>query len=121
MTTRLMIVDDSAPFLAAAQELLESQGVDVVAVATTGEDAARLARELRPDGVLVDIDLGPESGFDVARLLTADVGARVVLISAYSECEFADLITDSPALGFLSKPDLSAGRVTDLLRADPSG
>jgi len=115
MTTRLVIVDDNAQFLTAARDLLERQGLEVLAVASTGDDATRLTGELRPDGVLVDVDLGPESGFDVARRLHGEHGAHVVLISAYNESEFADLIAGSPALGFIPKAKLSARRVTALL------
>ena len=50
MTTRLVLVDDNVHFLAAAQDLLEREGLDVVAVTSTGDDAARLVGELRPDG-----------------------------------------------------------------------
>lgn len=115
MSTRLLIVDDSARFLDAARELLEREGLDIVAVAETGDEAARLVGELRPDCVLVDFDLGPENGLDVARQLTGEHGVAVVLISAYSASELADLIVGSPALGFLSKVDLSASRVMAIL------
>ena len=115
MTTRLVIVDDNAQFLAAAQDLLERQGVEVLAVGSTGDDAARLVAQLRPDVVLVDVDLGSESGFDVARRLHGEHGAHAVLISAYNESEFTDLIAASPALGFIPKAKLSARRVTALL------
>lgn len=115
MTVRIMIVDDNAHFLAAARDLLENQGLAVVAVASTGDESARLVDELRPDGVLVDVDLGPESGFDVARRLIGEHGVPVVLISAYSEAEFADLVLASPARGFIPKAELSAGRVTALI------
>src|SRR3954454_13914591 len=121
MTTRLMIVDDNAHFLAAAQDRLEREGLDIVAVTSTGDDAARLVGELRPDGVLVDVDLGPESGFDVARRLAGEQGVGVVLISAHSESDFADLIADGPALGFISKADLSASRVTALFDRHSKG
>ena len=69
--------------------------------------------------MLVDIDLGPESGFDVAHRLSGEHGVGVLLISAYTESEFAELIADSPALGFISKTDLSASRVTAMLNAIP--
>src|SRR5262249_43680209 len=113
--TRLVIVDDSAQFLEAARNLLERQGAEVVALASSGSDAERLARELRPDAVLVDIELGAESGFDVAARLTAEHGQRVVLMSGYGEGEFADLIASSPAIGFISKADLSAPRIAEIL------
>jgi CheY-like chemotaxis protein len=119
MSSRLLIVDDNAEFLEAAKDLLERQGCEVVAVASTGTEALRLARELQPDVALVDIDLGPESGFDVATRLAAGNGHKVVLISAYAEAEFADMIATSPALGFLPKAELSARAIGDVLDRAP--
>jgi DNA-binding NarL/FixJ family response regulator len=115
---RVLMVDDNPQFLAAARALLERQGLDVVGVASTSADARRLAAELRPDGVLVDVDLGPENGFDVAARLVADGGFRVVLISAYTEADFSDLLAGSPAAGFISKAELSAQRIADLLESE---
>ncbi len=66
MVLRCVIVDDSARFLEAARALLEREGVDVVGVASTIAEALRLVDEVRPDVTLVDIDLGAESGFDLA-------------------------------------------------------
>ena len=63
---RCLIVDDSAHFVAAARGLLEREGVAIVGVASTGADALRCFEALRPDVTLVDLDLGGESGFDVA-------------------------------------------------------
>jgi DNA-binding NarL/FixJ family response regulator len=117
MGLRSLIVDDNQHFLSAARELLRRQGVEVVGVASTGAEAVQLAGELRPDVTLVDIDLGEESGLDVARRLTAGDGeACVVLISAYPEADFADLISASPAVGFLSKSALSATNIEQVLR-----
>ena len=97
MRLRLLIVDDNARFLQAARDLLQRQGADVVGVASNGAEALRLARELQPDCVLVDIELGPESGFDLATRLTTEYHQRVVLISVHSETEFLDLIADHAA------------------------
>ncbi len=69
---RCLIVDDSRHFLDAAHGLLERQGIVVVGVASTGAEALRRVEELRPDVTLVDIDLGGESGFEVARRLQHD-------------------------------------------------
>ncbi|HUA48331.1 MAG TPA: response regulator, partial [Solirubrobacteraceae bacterium] len=66
---RCLIVDDNASFLDASRSLLERQGFSVVAVAATGADALRLAAELAPDLILLDVDLGEENGFAVARQL----------------------------------------------------
>ena len=112
---RILIVDDSRLFLDAARGVLEQGGMAVVGVASTTAEAVQLAGELRPDGILVDIDLGDESGLDLAREFASVGAAPVVLISAYPESELADLIAVSPAVGFLSKADLSAGAVSTLL------
>src|SRR6476660_4009504 len=85
---RCLIVDDNQPFLDAARLLLEREGVAVVGVATTSAEALRLADELRPDVVLVDILLGGESGFDLARGLSG----RVILISTQAQSEYVEEI-----------------------------
>ena len=119
MAIRCLIVDDSSRFAQAAVELLEDEGIDVVGVAAGGDEAVRLARELRPDLALVDIDLGQESGLDVAsRLCTTGIGGLVgaaILISTHAEEQFSELIAASPAVGFLAKTDLSADAITALL------
>jgi len=115
MARRFLIVDDNAHFLGAARDLLEREGVSVVGVASTGAEALRLVRELQPDVILVDVDLGDESGFDLAQRLAAGEAAPVVLISAYPEAEFAELITASSAVGFVSKSELSASAVSEVL------
>ena len=74
--------------------------------------------------MLVDIVLGSESGFDLARRLTAATGppgAAVILISTHSEEDFADLIAASPAIGFLPKWKLSARSIEGLLRERGDG
>jgi CheY-like chemotaxis protein len=121
---RCLIVDDNAGFLTAARELLKRQGVNVVGLASTGSEALRRADELRPDVALVDIDLGGESGFDVVRLLAGTPHLEplpVVLISSYAEKDFADLIAASPAVGFVSKSDLSGKAISDVLRSGADG
>src|SRR5918993_1025239 len=55
------------------RDLLESEGLVVVGTPASGAEAVRIARELRPDLALVDIDLGEESGFDVVRMLDNEV------------------------------------------------
>lgn len=118
MTLRCVIVDDGPDVLRAASDFLESQGIAVVGVATTGDEAVALMEELEPDVMLVDIVLGPESGFDLVRRLVQSVataGRRTILISTHDEADFADLIATSPAIGFLPKSQLSAAAIQGLL------
>src|SRR3984885_15976238 len=112
---RVVIVDDNSEFLDSARRLLEHQGVRVVGVASTNADGLRHVRELRPDVTLVDVNLGEESGFDLAEALQdSDDGAPVpvILISTHAEPDLADIIETSPAIGFLAKSPLSADAIT---------
>jgi DNA-binding NarL/FixJ family response regulator len=118
MSLECVIVDDSPGFVAAARSLLERQGLRVLGAASNCAEGLRLVADLRPDVVLVDIDLGGESGFELARRLgwTEDLApAPVILVSTHSEEDYADLIVDSPALGFLSKSMISATTIRRLL------
>ena len=111
-----LIVDDSASFREAARRLLERQGLTVAGVASSAAEALQRARELRPDVVLVDLVLGAASGFEVARRLAA-WGARrptVILVSTHAESDFADLIAEALAAGFLPKAELSADAIRRL-------
>ena len=115
---RCLIVDDSAHFIAAACGLLEREGLSVVGVATTGADAIRCFEELRPDVTLVDVDLGGESGFDVAKQLHQAGSPKrspVILISTHAAQDFAELIETSPAVGYVAKSDLSGSAIRDLV------
>jgi DNA-binding NarL/FixJ family response regulator len=115
---RCMIVDDNQPFLEEARELLEREGIDVIGVATTAGEALAKIAELGPDLTLVDIDLGSESGFDLMRAMADQPSrstTRVILISVHDESDFADLIQASSAVGFLSKTELSAQAILDVL------
>ena len=117
MPVRCLIVDDNVQFLEAARRLLERDGLIVDGVASTIAEALEAAEAVRPDIVLVDIELGPEDGFDLARQLSepADGAAhRVILVSTYDESDFQDLIAASPAIGFLSKQGLTAQAVQDI-------
>jgi DNA-binding NarL/FixJ family response regulator len=121
MALRALIVDDNAQFLEAARALLERQGMRIVAVASSGEDARRRLDETQPDLVLVDIDLGEESGLDLVRSILH--GERldlphVILISAYPEDDIVDLLDACPAVGFLSKSSLSAAAIEAMLRGE---
>jgi DNA-binding NarL/FixJ family response regulator len=99
--------------------LLMEHGLDVVGGAGSAADARRQITELRPDVALIDIDLGDESGFELARQLRENSGQGavpyVILISTHDEAEYADLIQASSAIGFLAKSDLSAASIRRVL------
>ena len=115
---RCVIVDDNPAFLEAATALLEREGLTIVGTSSTTNGALTQVRQLLPDVVLVDIMLGGESGFDLARRLAeADLGPTVILVSTHSEADFADLISEAPAAGFVPKSELSASAIRRLVDA----
>jgi two-component system nitrate/nitrite response regulator NarL len=117
VSLRCLLVDDSEEFLASAAGLLDAQGMEIVGCASSGEEALELAEALEPEVALVDIDLGEEDGIALAQVMGARAPSmRVVLISAYEQEEIGDLISDSPAVGFLPKSGLKASAIAGLLR-----
>jgi two-component system, NarL family, nitrate/nitrite response regulator NarL len=124
MALRCLIVDDSTAFLETASRLLQREGVDVVGVASTGAEALERVDELEPEVILLDISLGAESGFDLAQRLAGDSRlpqTDVILISTHAEADFAEPIGASPAVGFLSKSELSARAIHHLLSRRQDG
>ena len=94
----------------------------MVAVATSSAEGLRRVIDLQPDVILVDIDLGEESGFDVVEQLHRNrSGASVptILISTHAEDDFAELVAASSALAFIPKAALSGAAIRDALR--PAG
>jgi CheY-like chemotaxis protein len=117
MTPRALIVDDDAAFIDAAVRVLQAEGFHVVGAAGSGAQAVELAERLEPDIVLVDIHLDDENGFDVVRQLASARArpANMLLLSTHSSADFAELIAESPVLGFLSKSKLSGHAVRGFL------
>jgi DNA-binding NarL/FixJ family response regulator len=118
MAPRSLIVDDNARFREELRALLEEEGMEVVGTVASADEALQQVAELRPDVVLVDIVLGADSGFDLARRLNdAADGAvpHVILISTHDEREYADLIEASPASGFLAKTELTAAAIRRII------
>ena len=114
MRLSCVIVDDNPGFLAAARQLLEGQRVDVVGVASTTAEAVERIAAMRPDVTLVDVNLGNESGYDLARRLVAasdGTPTRVILISTYSQADLADALPAGSTIPFVSKADLSEAAI----------
>jgi DNA-binding NarL/FixJ family response regulator len=116
MAPRLLIVDDSATFRAFARRLLELDGFDVVGEAADGAEGLRAARELRPDVVLLDVQLPDLDGFQVTGALTAGVGCpAVVLVSSRARDDYGNQVARSGALGFIAKAELDGDALRRVL------
>jgi len=116
MAPRVLIVDDHASFRALARLLLSADGFDVVAEAGDGADALSAARDLRPDIVLLDVQLPGIDGFQVAQTLADDPSAPMaVLISSRSRADYGTRVADSAARGFIAKAELSGDALRRVL------
>ena len=112
--TSVLLVDDHPPFRESARGLLELGGFDVVGEAADGESAVRLAEELRPDVVLLDVHLPGIDGFEAAaQLARLEPPPEVVLTS--SRDDYAHLVGGSAARAFIRKDALSAEALASAL------
>ena len=118
MAARVLIVDDHPAFRAAARRLLELEGYDVVGEAEDGLSAIAAARELRPDFILLDVQLPDLDGFEVCQQLSGDENPpAVVLTSSRDRSDYGPCLASTPARGFVPKAELSAAGIADILAA----
>ncbi|MDX6399247.1 MAG: hypothetical protein QOJ43_2655 [Gaiellaceae bacterium] len=116
MPRTVVIADDHPSFRASARATLESEGFEVVGEAEDGADAIAVTRALVPDVLLLDVQLPDMDGFAVCRELNVNGGpSAVVLISSRDACDYAGLIEQSGARGFIAKDELSGTALSDLL------
>lgn len=114
---RCLIVDDSEIYAEAVAGMLARQDIVITGIASTSAEAIRHVGVLAPDVALVDVALGEESGFALARLLNAvPRPITVILMSAYLAEEFADAIKDDPATSYLHKSSISGAEIRGILR-----
>ena len=112
----VLIVDDHADFRISARELLEADGLDVVGEAASGSEAISEVERLKPQIVLLDIQLPGEDGFSVAeQLAAAPSPPAVVLISSREAEAYGQRIAQAAARGFIPKRALSGEAITGLV------
>jgi len=118
MAPTTLIVDDHRMFRASARLLLESEGYEVVGEAGDGASAVAEAERLRPDVVVLDVQLPDMTGFVIARqLLERHLVGRIVLVSSRHASEYGNQVGDSGAVGFIAKDQLSGAALHDVLDA----
>ncbi len=101
---RIIIADDESLIRMDLQEMLTNLGYLVVGEAGDGLNAVKLARELKPDLVIMDIRMPALDGIDAAKILTEEKIAPVVLLTAYSQKELIDRAKEAGVVGYLVKP-----------------
>ncbi len=116
MPHTILIVDDHAGFRRSARRLLQADGFDVVGEAPDGASALTEAIRLRPDVVLLDVQLPDIDGFMVARRLAQAVPMpMIILISSREAAEYGGEVESTPTAGFINKSRLSGASVRALL------
>ena len=104
MPIRLVLADDESIIRMDLKEMLTSLGYVVVGEAGDGRSAVNLARELRPDLVVMDIQMPDMDGIDAARVLTEENLAPVLLLTAYSQQELVERAKEAGVVGYIVKP-----------------
>jgi DNA-binding NarL/FixJ family response regulator len=112
----VLIVDDHKAFRSSARALLEADGFDVVGEAADGVEAVEAVAVLRPQVVLLDIQLPGTDGFAVAAQLAEKVDPpAVVLISSREAAAYGPRLRDAPSRGFIPKSELSGKALAALI------
>ncbi|MFI0778675.1 ANTAR domain-containing response regulator [Streptomyces sp. NPDC021212] len=103
-TTRVVIAEDEALIRLDLKEMLEEEGYSVVGEAGDGETAVALAREHRPDLVILDVKMPVLDGISAAERIAADRIAPVLMLTAFSQRELVERARDAGAMAYLVKP-----------------
>lgn len=101
---RVLIAEDEALIRLDLKELLEEEGYDVVGEAADGQEAVRQARELRPDLVILDVQMPVLDGLAAAERIARERIAPVVILTAFSQRELVDRAREAGAMAYLVKP-----------------
>jgi two-component system, response regulator PdtaR len=108
---RVVIAEDEALIRLDLKEMLEEEGYEVAGEAGDGETAVKLAAELRPDLVILDVKMPVLDGLSAAEQIAADRIAPVVILTAFSQRELVDRARDAGAMAYLVKPFTKADLV----------
>ncbi len=101
---RVVIADDESVICMDLREMLNNLGYLVVGEAGDGKSAVNLARELRPDVVLMDVRMPDMDGIEAAKILTEERIAPVVLLTAFSQRDLVERAKEAGVVGYLVKP-----------------
>ena len=103
--TRILVVEDEAVIALRLQQRLSAMGYDVVGISYSGEDGLEKARSLRPDLILMDIDLpGNLDGVDIANIVKSELGIPMIFLTAFTKDQISDRTSLAEPHGYIVKP-----------------
>lgn len=122
--TRVLIAEDEAIIRLDLREMLEEEGYDVAAEVDNGDDAVRLANELRPDLTILDIKMPGTDGLTAAREIVSHRWSAVLILTAFSQRELVKTAREAGAYAYVVKPfqkadlvpaiEVALGRLTEV-------
>lgn len=101
---RILLADDEAILRLDLREMLQDAGHEVVGEAANGEEAVKLARELQPDFIIMDVKMPIMDGITASKIIAEENIAPVLLLTAYSQQDIVDKATDAGVIAYLVKP-----------------
>ncbi len=115
---RIILVDDNLRFLTAAHDFINfHESIEVVASATNGQDALAKIRQLHPDIVLIDLNLGAESGLDLINQIKQELpGTKIIILTIMDEAMYQGAALRAGADAFVRKTDMGNSLIDKIRR-----
>ena len=101
---KVLIAEDEALIRLDLVELLTEEGFEVVGQAADGEEAVKLARELEPDLIIMDVKMPGMDGITAAEIIGEERIAPILMLTAFSQSELVERARDAGVMGYLVKP-----------------
>lgn len=101
---RILLADDEAILRLDLREMLADAGHEIVGEAANGQEAIKLAKELKPDFIIMDVKMPIMDGITAAKVIAAEDIAPVLLLTAYSQQDIVEKASDAGVIAYLVKP-----------------
>ena len=101
---RILLADDEAILRLDLREMLADAGHKIVGETANGQEAVKLAKELKPDFIIMDVKMPIMDGITAAKIIAADNIAPVLLLTAYSQQDIVEKASDAGVIAYLVKP-----------------
>ena len=101
---KILLADDEAILRLDLREMLTDAGHEIVGEAANGEEAVKLARELKPEFIIMDVKMPVMDGLTAAKIISSENIAPILLLTAYSQQDIVDKASAAGVIAYLVKP-----------------